>query len=229
MARVGRPSPLLTVGVAVAAIVLVVLVATGDSVPLATEGSGGWRLQPPERQDLEPATTVVPVGEMFGRTPEPGDGALSVLAQTVVILVGILALLALGRAVLRMARSSSPEPLDLGPEEHWPAPAEEIADAVDEGLAALTSGPIDEVVIECWVRLEEAAAAAGAERDVAETPAELATRVLEDLHAPRDAVDDLLERYRRARYSHHPLDEDDRAVAVDALRRIRDALAGAAA
>ena len=229
MVRVGRPSPLLTVGVAVAAVVLVVLVATGDSVPLATEGSGGWHvgLRDATTEPL-PLTTVAPAAEQFDRRHEPGDSALSVMAQTVVILIGALSLLVVGRALLRMARSSF-EPLDLGPVEQWPEPAQEIADAVDESLAALASGPIDEVVIDCWVRLESAAAAAGAARTVSETPAELASRVLEDLHAPRDAVDDLLERYRRARYSHHPLDEHDREVAVRALQRIRDALAGAAA
>jgi hypothetical protein len=229
MVRVGRPSPLLTVGVAVTAVVLVVLVATGDTVPLATEGSGGWRvgLRDVSSNSLPP-TTVSPAAEQFDTSHVPGEGALSVMAQTVVILIGAIALLLVGRALLRMARGSF-EPLDLGPVEQWPAPAQEMAEAVDEGLAALVSGPVDDVVIDCWVRLEAAAAAAGAARDVAETPAELASRVLEDLHAPQDAVDDLLDRYRQARYSHHPLDEHDREVALHALRRIRDALAGAAA
>ncbi len=180
------------------------------------------------RATPRPLTTVAPAAEQFDTSQAPGDGALSVMAQTVVILIGALALLVVGRALLRMARSSF-EPLDLGPVEHWPEPAQEMADAVEESLAALASGPVDDVVIDCWVRLEAAAAAAGAARDVSETPAELASRVLEDLHAPPDAVDDLLQRYRRARDSHHPLDEHDREVAVRALHRIRDALTGAAA
>ena len=100
-----------------------------------------------------PLTTVAPAAEQFDRRQEPGDSALSVMAQTVVILIGALSLLVVGRALLRMARSSF-EPLDLGPVEQWPEPAQEMADAVDEGLAALASGPVDDVVIDCWVRLE---------------------------------------------------------------------------
>ena len=132
----------------------------------------------------------------------------------------------MGRALLQLARRI-PEPPDLPPEEHWPEPAAEMVEAVDEGLAALTAGPVDEVIVECWVRLEAAAAAAGVARGAAETSAELASRVLADLHAPEDAVDGLLQRYRQARYSHHTLDEADRAVAVRALEDIRAAIAGA--
>ena len=99
--------------------------------------------------------------------------------------------------------------------------------AVDHGLSALRSGPADEVIVACWVHLEEAAAAAGVGRGVSETPAELASRVLTDLHAPPPAVQELLTRYRRARYSRHPLDEDDRAVALRSLQQVRQAIAGA--
>jgi hypothetical protein len=146
------------------------------------------------------------------------------LAQTIVIAVGLTLLWCMGRAVLRVARRI-PEPPDLPPEEHWPEPAAEMVEAVEEGLAALAGGPVDEVIIECWVRLEAAAAAAGVARGAAETSAELASRVLADLHAPEEAVDGLLQRYRRARYSHHTLDEGDRVLAVRALEDIRAAIA----
>ena len=90
----------------------------------------------------------------------------------------------------------------------------------------MAAGPVDDVVVECWVRLEEAAAGAGVERLPSETPSELAARVLADLDAPPAAIEALLARYRTARYSHHRLDERDRAVAMDALREIRDAIVG---
>src|SRR5204863_506577 len=46
---------------------------------------------------------------------------------------------------------------------------------------------------------------------------------------PPAAIEALLDRYRTARYSHHRLDEHDRAVAMDALREIRAAIVGAPA
>ena len=148
------------------------------------------------------------------------------LFQTALIVFGLTALYFIGRALLRLSRRI-PDPPDLLPEEHWPEPAAEMVEAVDEGLAALIGGPVDEVIVACWVRLEDAAAAAGVARGPAETSAELASRVLTDLHAPEDAVDGLLQRYRQARYSHHPLDEEDRAAAVRALEDIRATIAGA--
>ena len=212
---------MLTVGLAVAAVVLVALVATGGHVPLATEGSGGWHL---DRRGT-PAEHVGGRASRRRSTSVPaelaaaGRGRPGVLAQTVVIVVGLTApVRSSGGPLLRMSRRI-PDPPDLPPEEHWPEPAAEMVEAVDEGLAALAGGPVDEVIVACWVRLEDAAAAAGVGRGAAETSAELASRVLADLHAPEDAVDGLLQRYRQARYSHHPLDEDDRAVAVRARWR----------
>jgi hypothetical protein len=227
MVRVGRP--LVTVGLAVVALLLVAVVATGDHVPLATEGTGGWRMQPrPLRDDLPAPAESAPFEELPDSSELPGERALAVLAQTMLITVGGLALFLIGRRLWRLSRRPA-EPIDLPPEEHWPATvvAPEIVDAVDDGLAALADGPIDDVVVACWVRLEEAAAAAGAGRRPSETSAELAARILDELHAPGDAVAALLHRYRRARYSHHRLDEDDRAAAIRALADIRAGIAGA--
>jgi hypothetical protein len=49
-------------------------------------------------------------------------------------------------------------------------------------------------------------------------------RVLTSFHAPPDAVGRLLELYRAARYSRHPLGEADRAAAMTALGDIRRAI-----
>jgi hypothetical protein len=224
-ARFGRP--VLTVGLAVAAVVLVTLVATGTSVPLATEGSGGWHLdhRVTTEEPLDP-DKAEPIGKDTQTSRLPGEGVLAVLSQVALVVFGLTAMVLIGRAVLRLSQRLQ-EPLELLPEEHWPAPEREMADAVEDGLTALRAGPVDEVIVACWVRLEDAAAAAGVARGMTETSAELASRVLTDLHAPAAAVDALLQRYRRARYSHHSLDESDRQVAVRSLEEIRAAVAGA--
>lgn len=227
MARFGRP--VIAVGLAVASLLLVAVVATGEHVPLATEGTGGWRVDPrPRDRDLPDAAEGTPFDELPDRSELPGERALAVLAQTAVMAIGGLALFLIGRRLLRLTRRE-PEPLDDPPEEHWPAAPVDAAgmvEAVDDGLAALADGPVDDVIIACWVRLEHAAAEAGAGRRPSETSAELATRILEELRAPADAVAVLLDRYRQARYSRHRLDEQDRAAAVRALAEIRDAIAG---
>ena len=212
---------------AVAAVILVAFVATGRHVPLATEGSGGWHVTPRGQRErpVDADLDLRPPLEQPEPSRLPGEGVLSVLAQAAMIAVGLVALFLIGQALLRLSRRT-PEPLDLAPPEHWPEPAAEMTAAVDEGLATLASGPVDEVVVACWVRLEDAAAAAGAGRRAAETPSELASRVLGDLHAPPAAVDALLQRYRRARFSRHPLGEADRAVATRALEEIRAAMVG---
>jgi hypothetical protein len=222
-----RGGPVLTVVLVVVAVLLVVLVATGGNVPLATEGSGGWHLD--GRRDAPPArTSTRPSG--LGDLPEdsrlPGEGILAVLAQTAVIAVGLTVLVLTGRALQRLSRRPR-EPLDLDPPEHWPEPGREMAEAIDDGLVALSAGPVDEVIVACWVGLEEAAAAAGIAREASETSAELASRVLTSLDAPAAAVDELLQRYRRARFSRHPLAEADRAAAIRSLEEIRVAISGA--
>jgi hypothetical protein len=217
----------LAVALAVAAVVLVAFVVTGRHVPLATEGSGGWHLTPRDARErpIESDSTLQPPVEPTEPSRLPGEGVLTVLVQALMILGGVTAMFLIGQALLRLSRRV-PEPFELAPPEHWPEPAVEMTEAVDEGLAALSSGPVDEVIVACWVRLEDAASSAGAGRRAAETPAELASRVLRDLHAPPDAVNALLERYRRARFSHHRLGESDRVVAARALEEIRAAIAG---
>ena len=114
---------------------------------------------------------------------------------------------AMARSWRRYQRIPAPPLADRLPDTR----PDRLVDALDEGIGAMAEGPVDDVIVECWVRLEEAAAGAGVERLPSETPSELAARVLADLHAPPAAIEALLERYRTARYSHHRLDERDRA------------------
>ena len=217
----------IAVGVAVAAVVLVAMVSAGGRVPLATEGKGGWDLFIPNLQSQPPVTLPTTREPILDQTNEvPGIGAFALLFQVVVIMMATALLLVSGRAIARNWRRYQREPappLDDLPPLSRP---HELVDALDEGIGAMAEGPVDDVIIQCWVRLEEAAAGAGVERLPSETPSELATRVLADLAAPAPAIDALLSRYRTARYSHHLLDERDRAVAMEALREIREAIIG---
>jgi len=217
----------IAVGLAVAAVVVVAMVAAGARVPLATEGDGGWDLFIP---NMTPPTLPV---QQLDRTSfiresaqTPGVGAFALLAQVVIIMLAAALIAVSGRAVARNWRRFQREPVPPLADFVPVTRPHELVDAIDEGIEAMSTGPVDDVVVECWVRLEEAAAGAGVERLPSETPSELAARVLADFDAPPAAVEALLVRYRTARYSHHRLDERDRAVAMDALREIRDAIVG---
>ena len=87
-------------------------------------------------------------------------------------------------------------------------------------MALLESGPVDDAIVACWVRLEEAAAGAGVARRPSETPAELTVRLLSRFDVPEDAVDRLLALYRQARYSRRRMSADDRQAAITSLQAI---------
>jgi len=216
-------------GLAIATLVVVVLAAGGGSVKPAEEGCCGWTWNLWGDDSVE-----IPVQELEADdgSPEVVDEPLEAddLLTLFVRIAGVLAVAVftylLGRFLWRTARAVKIEAL-ADPAE-WdlatPTTREELSEAVDTGLAALASGPVDEMIIACWVRLEEAVANGGVERFPWETPAELATRALRELDVPEAATQRLLSLYREARYSRHELHEEARTEAADALREIRAAL-----
>jgi hypothetical protein len=219
---------LLTLALAGAAFVAVAVAATGGPVPLATEGANRWTLRIPARRDelegSEPAEEQL-LRESIDST---AVDVVSVLADV----IGIIAIAALvffiGRAIVRALTGRPPDSLAPVGTAELAAPSgapRDVTEAVDEGLMALASGPVDDVIVACWVRLEEAAAAGGVSRQPSETSAELAVRMLARFDVPEAPVERLLSLYRAARYSRHRLGEDDRDGAIRALREIRAAMA----
>lgn len=103
--------------------------------------------------------------------------------------------------------------------------------AVDEGLAELDEDDADprRVIINCWVRLERAGAAAGTTRLGAETPAEFVARLLAGHQVSVDVLEDFAAVYREARYASHAVDATMRDQARAALLQLRDELANPAA
>ncbi|MBO4208705.1 DUF4129 domain-containing protein [Micromonospora echinofusca] len=103
--------------------------------------------------------------------------------------------------------------------------AAEVVAALDAGLVDLSDTDTDprRAVIACWVRLEEAAAAAGVPRSVGDTPTDLVTRLLGSASAriSADVLATFAHVYRQARYATHTVDEQMRDEARSALARLR--------
>jgi hypothetical protein len=100
---------------------------------------------------------------------------------------------------------------------------EEVVAALDAGLDRLSDQDTDprRAVIACWVRLEEAAAAAGTPRLPGDTSTDLVARLLGAHQVSRPVLDDFAAVYREARYATHVVDEQMRAAAVRSLGHLR--------
>jgi hypothetical protein len=104
-----------------------------------------------------------------------------------------------------------------------PRTAEELVAALDAGLEELSDADRDprRAVIACWVRLEQAAAAAGTVRLLGDSPTDLVGRLLAEQRVDARVLAALLEVYRQARYATHTVDDQMRAQARSALERLR--------
>jgi Domain of unknown function (DUF4129) len=183
------------------------------------------------------ASQISTPGQAPPGTPQPGftlPGWLTTIA--VVLCVAATAALA-GGLVILLLRSWAARERPLVVEQSRPDPLaprtaeeHEVVAAVEAGLEALADPGTDprRAVIACWVRLEQAAAAAGTPRRPSDAPADHVLRLLAEHRVSRRVLDRFAAVYRHARYSSGPVDESDRATAVDALRRLRDELTAAA-
>jgi hypothetical protein len=107
---------------------------------------------------------------------------------------------------------------------------EDVVAALDAGLSDLSDTDRDprRAVIACWVRLEQAAAAAGTPRHVGDTPTDLVLRLLGAHRVDRGVLDRFAGIYREARYATHVIDDDMRDQARSALRQLRAELTATA-
>lgn len=99
--------------------------------------------------------------------------------------------------------------------------------ALDEGLVALDADDADprRAVIACWLRLEEAATAAGVAREVGDTATDVVLRLLRTHEVSVGALDNLAHVYHQARYARHEVDVSMRDEARAALAQLRHELA----
>jgi hypothetical protein len=105
---------------------------------------------------------------------------------------------------------------------------EEVVKALDAGLLDLDDTDADPrtAVIACWVRLEQAAAAAGTARLPGDTATDLVVRMLAGHALAEEVLTGFADVYRRARYATHAVDASMREQARSALHRLRAELTG---
>lgn len=181
-----------------------------------------------------------PSGQPFGQPDASGGSWLPPLLLTLLSVALVAAILwlmwlLLGRlhraglrpAWLRLRTLRAPTAVasadrPAGPEEDQ----QELVAAVDEAMAR--SADADDprrVVIDCWVRLTEAAQAAGVPRYQSDTATELVVRLLRGHRVSEPVLAAFGSAYLRARYATHPVDERARTEARSALRWLRAELA----
>jgi hypothetical protein len=148
-----------------------------------------------------------------------GTAALVVLGVAGAVIVALVIWALVRDQMRRKARRAG----HRAPVAPAPRTAEELVAALDAGLEELSDTDRDprRAVIACWVRLEQAAAAAGTPRNPGDSPTDLVGRLLAEQQVDARVLAALLEVYRQARYATHTVDDQMRAQARSALERLR--------
>ncbi|HEX6869635.1 MAG TPA: DUF4129 domain-containing protein [Micromonosporaceae bacterium] len=175
-------------------------------------------------ESMSPTRTPRIGGDPSAELPRWLTWAITVVCGTAVLAV-VIGLLYVMRPGLRrrdkgvVVASASPPQLRR----------QALADLVEAGLVDLDDGDEDprRAIIACWVRLEQAAAAAGTPRDASDTSTDLVVRLLHQYAVSPAVLARLAEIYREARFAPHPVGTDMREQARAALRQVRDELLAA--
>jgi hypothetical protein len=203
----------------VTTVVLLVLLlwSAGNGTPLVSAPQGSFgepRAETPTAAATLEATTP----------PQQDDEDDEQIVEWSFNLALVLWLMALAATVLIVARWLSRQRLE-GLERREAAEEEELvalleATSDEVRYHALSEGDPRNAVVACWVALEEAVHRSGLTPDRSETAAELTQRVLGRWEVDPAAITALSDAYREARFSRHPVSEEQRTAAVDALERI---------
>ncbi len=93
--------------------------------------------------------------------------------------------------------------------------------AARESEELLATGTPANAVVAAWLALESAARSLGVRDDPTRTSSELVTDVLRSYSVDRGPLDALAALYREARFSTHPVGEDMRTSAREALQQVQ--------
>lgn len=213
------------------------VVGSAFALLLAAWVSGAGSITAFTASQLSPPTTeehgeTVDQGQTDNSTPrgprpedvEPIEFVTTVVVWTLrVLLVVILAAVLWGvvRALVRRLRRdpvSAKEAVEAGV----------LPDVLVAGLrdseAHLDRGTSSEAVINAWLTLEHTAQTLGIDDDQSRTPTELVSEVLSGYDVDRDAIERLAALYREARFSVHPIGEEQREQARQSLGQVRAGL-----
>jgi ABC-type transporter Mla MlaB component len=164
----------------------------------------------------------------------PAQGLPDWVGTVAVVLLILVGLVALGVVITALIRDQAKRRARRGGKlkrrgANPPRTADELVAALDAGLEELSDADRDprRAVIACWVRLEQAAAAAGTPRHPGDTPTDLVGRLLAEQQVDSAVLAALLEVYRQARYATHTVDDQMRRQAREALQRLRADLGAA--
>lgn len=152
--------------------------------------------------------------------PEPARGLPDWVGTVALVLFGVVAAVLVGLviyAVIRDRRAKKGRNPKKRKRANDQRTAEElVAAALDAGLEELSDTDRDprRAVIACWVRMEQAAAAAGTPRHPGDSPTDLVGRLLNEQQVDAAVLAALLEVYRQARYATHTVDDQDRKSVV---------------
>ncbi|MCO8277111.1 DUF4129 domain-containing protein [Actinoplanes sp. TRM 88003] len=158
--------------------------------------------------------------------PEAAQGLPDWIDKVALAVVGLIVLVVVGLLIyslVRDRRRRSGRNDRRKRRDNQPRTAEELVAALDAGLEELSDTDRDprRAVIACWVRLEQAAAAAGTPRHPGDSPTDLVGRLLREQQVDARVLAALLEVYRQARYATHTVDDQMRSQARSALERLR--------
>jgi len=143
---------------------------------------------------------------------------VSFALKLVLAVVVIVVLVAIGRALrdrwaMRADSTVEEATVDVLPEV--------LLEGAREGEQVLTRGTPANAVVAAWVALEDAVRSVGVRDDDSRTSAELVTTVLRSYRVDRAPLDTLSALYREARFSRHPIGEDQRTAAREALVQVQ--------
>jgi hypothetical protein len=158
--------------------------------------------------------------------PEPAQGLPGWVGTATLVILIVGAVLMVGGLTWALVRDYlRRRPARTGRHQPRRAPrtADDLVAALDAGLEELSDTDRDprRAVIACWVRLEDAAAAAGTPRHPGDSPTDYVGRLLAEQRVDAGVLAALLAVYREARYATHTVDDQMRQQARSALERLR--------
>lgn len=160
------------------------------------------------------------------RGPRPEDVEPIEIVTTVVVWTMRVLLVIIGAAILffvlrTLMRRLRRDPVMVKEEVQAGLLPDVLIAGLRDSESQLDHGTSSEAVINAWLTLERTAAAVGIGDDQSRTPTELVEAVLAEYDVDHAAIERLATLYREARFSVHPMGEEQRAAAREAIQRVR--------